>query len=133
MAGLTSLNVLKNDGTTTVTFTGQVPSSGDGTPAVWQNIAVGTAQTHRPELRMSAKNSGDGSKRVVRLTFQYPTIATNSTTGLTSVVYKGGFSTELYFPKDQPVSDTNELVAQFCNLMGHASMKTYLQSGFAPT
>lgn len=133
MPSITNLVVKKNDNTTDVTYTGVVPSSGDRSPAIWQNQAVGSAHSHRPYLKVTAKTNGSGSARWLNIEYVYPQLATNSTTGLTSVVNKAMHIGNWSVPTDMPVSDANEAISQFAHLMAHADIKTALRSLYAPT
>jgi hypothetical protein len=127
-----NMTVKKNDGTTDVTFSFIEPSSG-GSPAVWQNTAVGVAASHRPELRLSAREASNGTKRTVRATFGYPQIATNSTTSLTTTVFKALGTAEWTFPKDMAAADVNEFVSQFANLLDHADILACVKAGASAT
>lgn len=131
MANQVDLVVKKNDETTNITYTGVQPSSGDNTAAIWQSQTVGTSLSHRPELHLTAKASDESRKRALRVTFVYPQIATNSTTGITSVVQRCVFSVNFTIPRDMSVVDVNEAVAQFANLLASASMKSYVKSGYS--
>lgn len=131
MPSIANIVVKKNDGVTDVTFTYQQPSSGDGSFAVWQNTAIGTSPSHRPELRLVAREAAKGSSRALRSTFVYPQIATNSTTTVTSVVNRALASTDWTIPKDMSAADINEFAAQYANLMAAALMKSCVQQGYA--
>lgn len=132
MPSQANITVKKNDGTTDITFTAMQPSSGDGVQAIWKSLTVGSAPAHQPELRCAAKASSNG-KRELRFTFVYPEIATNSTTGLTSVAYKE-MATATFTLDTQSSSQTiNEAVAQFAHLLASAHAKAIVQSGYGPT
>lgn len=133
MPALANITVKKNDGTTDITYTGVVPSSGDGTPAVWRSATVGTAPAHQPELRVSAREGGNGKNRVVRVTYQYPQIATNSTTGVTTVIEKAALSVELTVPKNMAQTVIDEFASQGANLLASALLKDVAKSGYAPS
>lgn len=133
MAALANLAITKADGTTAITWTGLQPSSGDGTAAVWKSLTIGTAQAHQPELRLSAREGGNGVSRVLRATAAYPQIATDSTTGLTTVQRKGRFSAEWVFEKDMPQADVDEFVHQVLACLNNPTFKSYLKSGYSAT
>lgn len=113
MSSIANITIKKNDGTTDVTYTGVQPSSGDGTPAVWKSQTVGSAPAHQPEFRLTSRESKKGASRALRSTFMYPQIATNSTTGITSVVEKAMASTDWDMPKSMSQADINEFASQY--------------------
>lgn len=131
MPSITDLTVKKNDGTTDIVYTGIQPSSGDATPAVWRCGTIGTAQAHRPELRVSAREAMKGLKRVVRGTYKYPQIATNSTTGVTSIIDLVSADVTFTFHKSIAQTDINEAAAQFTNLLVTSLMRSILQTGYS--
>lgn len=132
MPSQANITVKKNDGTTDITYTAMQPSSGDGVQAIWKSTTVGTAPVHQPEVRVSAKAS-NGSKREVRWTYVYPEIATNSTTGTTSVVYKERASVSFEIDTASATTSINESVAQFFNVLASAHAKAITQGGYGPT
>jgi hypothetical protein len=131
MAAIADLTVKKNDGTTNIVFTGVQPSSGDNTPAVWKSQTVGTASAHQPEFRLVGKDTHKGSKRTLRSTFQYPQIATNTTTSITSVVGRALADTNWVIPKGMTATDVNEFVSQYANLLAATLVKQCVQSGYS--
>jgi hypothetical protein len=128
-----NITVKKNDGTTDITYTALQPSSGDGVQAVWKSTTIGTAQAHQPELRCSAKVARGRMGREVRVTFVYPSLSTDSTTGITSVISRTSGQLSFSFDGTAPTADVNEAVAQFTNLVASAAMKAIVQSGYGPT
>lgn len=132
MPAISNITVKKADGTTDIIYTAVQPSSGDGVQAVWK-AAGGTAQAHQPELRCSARSVRNGAAREVRFSYMYPETATDTTTGLTKVVHRerGSFSFE--FDTDSATTAVNEGSAQFSNLLGSATAKAIVQSGYGPT
>jgi len=133
MPAIANITVKKNDGTTDIIWTGVQPSSGDGTPATWKSQTVGTASAHQPELRLSARDANKGSHRLLRLTFQYPQIATNSTTSVTSVVQKATSTLEMEIPKAMASADVNEAVSQLTNLIDSSLIVSCLKEGYSAT
>lgn len=125
MPNLANITVKKNDAVTDIVWTGINPAGGQDAPAILRSNTVGTAVAHRPELRVSVKNAG--SKDRVVGTFKYPQIATNSTTGVTSVV--GTVDGKFEFSVDKSTDQTvvNEAAAQFVNLTASALIKQTLQ------
>lgn len=131
MPAIADLTVKKDNGTTDIVYAAQAPSSGDGTAAVWKSTTVGTAQAHQPEFRLTARDASGGSSRALRSTFQYPQIATDSTTGLTSVANKAMASTDWSFPKGMTAADVNEFVSQYANLLSAALIKSCVKTGYS--
>lgn len=124
MPNLANITVKKFDGVTDVTFTGVNPAGGVDAPAILRSNSVGTAIAHRPELRVSVKNAGP-KDRVVG-TFKFPQIATNSTTGITSVVDTVDGKFEFTVSKAVDQTTVNEAAAQFMNLGASALIKQTL-------
>lgn len=133
MPSLANITVKKADGTTDITYTGVVPSSGDSTPAIWKSQTVGSAQAHQPELRLVARDSADKKKRILRMTFLYPSIQTDSTTGRTTVVNRAFATCDFTFDTDMPQTDVNEAVAQFFNLGDSSLIVDCVKVGYSAT
>jgi hypothetical protein len=133
MPSAANITVKKNDGTTDVVYTSKSPSSGDGSPAIWKNETVGTAQAHQPEFRLSAREASKGAKRAMRATFQWPQIATNTTTGLTAVVDRSLADVNWSMSKNMNATDINEFVSQFANLLKAALIIQCVQGGYSAT
>lgn len=131
MPSMANITVKKNDGTTDIVYAQQSPASGDASPAVWKATTVGTAPAHAPELRLVARDAAKGAKRAMRSTYQYPQIATNSTTGLTSVVDRASADTNWVFPKTMTQSDINEFVSQYANLLVSTLVKDCVKAGYS--
>ncbi len=131
MPQIANLTVKKNDGTTDIVYTYVAPSSGDGVPAIWKSQSVGTAQAHQPEFRLTSRDASKGAKRALRSTYAYPQIATNSTTGITSVVDKAMADTNWVFPKGMAQADINEFVSQYANLLVQTLVKDCAKSGYS--
>lgn len=133
MPNLANITVKKNDGVTDIVYTGQAPSGGDNVPAVWKATSVGTAQSHQPEFRLTAREAAKGAKRALRSTYQYPQIATNTTTGLTAVVDRLTADTNWNIPKNVPQAEINEFVSQYANLLVSQLVKDCAKSGYSAT
>lgn len=131
MSSIANITIKKNDGTTDITFTGIQPSSGDGTPAVWKSQTVGSAPAHQPEFRLTSREAKRGVSRALRSTFMYPQIATNSTTGITSVVEKAMASTDWEIPKSMTQADINEFASQYANLLAATLIKSCVKEGYS--
>lgn len=133
MPAIANMTVKKNDNTTDIVYTAVVPSSGDGTPAVWRSQTVGSAASHQPEFRLGSKSGANGAKRVMRTTYVYPQIATNTTTGVTSVIDRATFSCDWQLPLGMAAADINEAVSQFAHILASVLIKDCVKSGFAPS
>lgn len=133
MPSLANITVKKNDGTTDIVWTGISPSSGDGTQAIWRSQTVGTAPAHQPEIRLASREADGGKKRALRAYFLYPMIATDTTTGVTSVIHRELASVDWTIPKDMAQVDINEASSQFVNLLASTLFKDCVKAGFAPT
>ena len=133
MPSAANITVKKNDGTTDVVYTSKGPAAGDNSPAIWRNETVGTAANHRPELRLASKDGTNGSKRKMRATYVWPEIATNSTTGIVSVVDKSAFALDFELSKNMTQTNIDECVSQFANLLASALIKQCLKDGFSAT
>lgn len=131
MPAIADLVIKKADETTNITFTGVQPSSGDGSAAIWKSQSVGTAPNHQPEARVSGREASNGAKRAIKATLLYPQIATNTTTGVTSVVDRALFSGEWTVPKGMAQADINEFAHQTANFVAAALMKSIVKSGYS--
>lgn len=127
-----SLTIKKNDGTTDIVYTGVSPASGES-PCVLRSQTVGSAAIHQPEFRLSAKDAKAGKSRHLRSTYVYPQIATNTTTGVTSVVERAMASTDWDLPKSMSSADVNEFVSQYANLLAAAIIRQTVKEGFSLT
>ena len=128
-----NITVKKDDNATDIVYTFQVPSSGDNTPAVWKATTICSAQSHQPEIRLSAGEADNGASRRLRATYQYPQIATDTTTSLVSVVNRATAAIEWKFPKGMSTLDINEFVSQLANLLDDNVVKNCIKAGFSAT
>lgn len=133
MPAIANITVKKNDNTTDIVWTGISPSAGDGVPAIWRSQTVGNAAAHQPELRLSAKDGSNGAKRVMRVTYVYPQISTNTTTGVTSVVDKMAFAGDWQLPKGMAATDINEACSQLAHMLASTLLKDCAKQGFSAT
>lgn len=133
MPALANYTLKKNDGTTDIVWTGIQPSSGDGTAAIWKSQTVGNAPAHQPEMRLSAREGGNGQSRVLRLTAFYPSLATNTTTGLTAAYLRNRFVGEWTLDKSAPQTDTDEFISQLAYMINGSGFKAYIKSGYSAT
>lgn len=127
-----NITVKKADGTTDVVYTQVNASGGDTRWALWRNNTVGTAPAHRPYLRTNSRDTGDGRQREVNTEFRYTQVATNTTTGVTSVIETAFGKCQFRVPKGMDAAPAKEFAFQFGNLMASAMMKAVLEEGAAP-
>jgi hypothetical protein len=125
--------VKKDDGTTNVTYTSLNPSSGDGVPAYWRQEAMATQANLKATVALRSQWNGNRDARRVEMTFSYPHVATDTTTGLTSVVARVPVSVTATIPAQVPDTVVAEAVSQSANLLASTLMKACLKAGFAPT
>lgn len=136
MPSMANITVKKNDGTTDIVYTAKSPSAGNGVPAVWRADAVGTAASHRPELRLTSKDIkmfGEEA-REVHATFAFPQLVVDTNLGGLTVVKRRAMGTyTAKIPKDLPAVDQNEFASQLANLIASTLFKDSVKDGFAPT
>jgi hypothetical protein len=132
MPSIANLTVKKNDGVTDVTYTAEVPSSGDKNPALWRNQSVGTAISHRPTLTLSSRSNGSGTARRMEGQLMYPTTVTG-TDGKVTVADKAIIGITGVIPLGMAVTDINEAVSQAMNLFVTTLVKDSFKSGYSPT
>ncbi|UUW21368.1 MAG: hypothetical protein [Sanya fiers-like virus 37] len=128
MPQLANIVVKADNGTTDVQYTGIQGSSGPG-PAIWRNQASGTALEHRPEFRVKVPDTIKGGKRAVMVSMSFPELATNSTTGITSVINKAWFDGTFSVPVAMAQLNVNEFASQLANLIASTMVKTIVKDG----
>jgi hypothetical protein len=131
MPSIANVTVKKNDGVTDLVYTSKSPAAGDTVPAIWRADSIGTAPSHQPEFRLTAREAQKGAARALRSTFVYPQIATNSTTTVTSVVNKAMASTDWTIPKGMSAADINEFATQYGNLLASTLIKSCVKDGYS--
>lgn len=133
MTQATDITVKKYDLVTDILYYGIQGSSGDGkSPAIYRSSVSG-AVAFRPELRVWGRDNGNRTARRVDAMYFYPQLATNTTTGVTSIVNKMAFNLSAVLPMEMPPTDCNEAVGQFFNLLYTARMKDVFRIGYAET
>lgn len=131
MPALANITVKKADGTTDVVYTAVMGSSGDKTPAIWQNQTVGTMPAERPQLTLSSRANGGNTARRVDVSFFWPT-TTQDAGGNKVVDGRMNFSGSFLLPQNQPTATIKEQAYQCCNLLAAALVKASVDEGFAP-
>jgi hypothetical protein len=135
MPSLANIVVKKNDGSTDVTYTGVVASSGDKTPAVWKNTAQGSAPAFNPVFNLTSRWSGNGGSETVRrleASYVYPTTTVGSD-GKTNLADKARMEVTWVLPQSMPQADMNEFVAQGINLLDSTLITDCVKSGYSAT
>jgi hypothetical protein len=127
MPAMLDLTIKKADTTTDIVWTGVQSGGSKERPAIWQSATVGVAVSHRPELRYYVERLG-GTKGNVVLTAQYPTIYTDSTTGVTSILKRQKVKAVYEIEQEMKQSDIDEFTHQINNLLFHATMKNAIRS-----
>jgi hypothetical protein len=133
MPALSDITIKKNDGVTDITWTGDVPSSGNKSPARYSSKTVSTIPAFQPKLAIASAPSGDGRSRKVTIDLLYPHTATDSTTGLTSEVSRLTFHGTWSVPQDIPTTVVDEYVSQLGNLIDSPAVVAQLKVQQAAT
>lgn len=132
MPTMADITIKKDDGTTNVTYSSVVASGGDKSPAVWRDNGFGGTPGQRPEMRVSSQPTADNSGRKVTIHITYPSLYTDSSTGLTKVGTRANFKAELYVPAEMPDAFAAEFGAQVGNLLAADLIEAVMTSGYAP-
>lgn len=130
MPTLANMTVKAANGTTDVTYYGVQGAAGTS-PAIWRGNNSSGALAHIPDLRVTARDGPRGQSRIVRLTYVYPEIALNTTTGVYGVVSRNRFSGEWELSRNTSYGAVLESAHQVCNLMTHSLMKNMFIEGQA--
>lgn len=131
MPTMADITVKKNDGVTDIVYTAQVPAAGDRSPAIWQATTVGSASGHHPELRVQSRPNAAGTLRRIDGSYVYREIATDTGTGMTSVVNQLPITISVARPQGMADANVNEAVSQALNLFASTLFKDMCKSGFA--
>lgn len=133
MASAADIFVKKSDGTTDIKWSLVAASGGDNAPATWRcNGAIGTLG-QRPTYTIAARWNGQKTARRIDMQVAFPSVYTDSASGLTQVRSKGILSLTAVLPMDMADSDRAEYAAQAANLIASALSKDTLTNGYAPT
>lgn len=131
MAQATNLTIKKADGTTDVTYTVQIASGGDKSPAVWQQLTAGSAPADRPTFKVDSAWNGAKTARRIHARMEFPYIVTN-TDGTTTIVNRALYEANAVIPQNVPDTVAQEAVAQTANLLATTLIKASFASGYAP-
>lgn len=132
MPQIANITVKKFDGATDQIYTYVQASAGDRSPAVWQNMSIGTAKAHRPELRVTARDNGPLTARRVETAFVWPQTAVG-TDGKVNVVDRAVASSVHVLPKAMAETEIREYAHQYANLLASALLKACVVDGFSAT
>lgn len=132
MPSLADISVKKADETTSITYSGVIPSSGDKSPALWRCTSVGSAPGHNPSFKLASNSNSEGTTRRVQFSYAYPQTAT-ATDGSVSVVNVLRLDGSVVIPQGMPQTTIDEGVAQAMNLLASTLVKASCKAGFAPT
>lgn len=130
MPSLANMTIKKADGTTDTTYYGLVRAAG-ASPAVWK--ASGPHDAAKPELRVSSRDLTKPGQyqREVRVTYVYPEVILDSTTGLYTVANRARFTGAFETARGLSDAAANEAAFQLCNLFAHSLTKDMLYQRFA--
>lgn len=134
MSSISNITVKATNGTTDVVYVAKTPSAGDSVPARWRADALGPSSAFKPELKMTARDNGPKTTRVVELEFTWPQTYTDSSTGLVALKNRAPGKLTFILPNEMPdATGINEAVDQFFNLINHTAIRTAFKEQFAPT
>lgn len=133
MANMANITVKKADGTTDIVYTALTPSAGDETPATWRSETAASINSGKPVASLTTKWNGAKNVRRADFHFVYPQTATDSTTGLTSVVNRIPLHVTASIPQEVPDTIVAEAVAQAINLLASVLVRDSVKSGYSPT
>lgn len=130
MPAMGSITVKKHDGATNAVYSAlQAGGSDRQRPAIWNCASVGTAYSHRPEVRYSMRQVSASRKSEV-LTAQYPSLSTDTTTGITTIIGRGvKLRLEIEVDQSMPQADINEATSQFLNFFADPIIRQAFRNG----
>lgn len=133
MPNISNIAVLKADGVTNITWTGDSGSGGDKQPARYSSKTVSPIPAYQPKMAVASEQNGDGSVRRMRVNIVYPYTVTDSTTGLPVEVARHSFQGVWNISQEIPSTVTDEFVVQTSNLLDHSDLIVALKAQQAPT
>lgn len=132
MATLANITVKKANGTTDVVWTGlRRAGQGSKAPAVWRSDTVSSIPGNRPTFKLSDRPNKDGSTSVMEYQYDYPILATVN--GVETVVNHQRASGVIPVLQVADITQVNEAVNQFLNLMASALIRACVVEGSAAT
>jgi hypothetical protein len=129
MPALAALTVKKYDGTTDVVWAGVTPNGGDGSFSIHRSDAAHAAVPIGQRPRLLASNRTSQAGRVTQYDGVFPTLYTDTTTGLP--LMKKGVTMKVIVTVDPsaPVATQQEGVYQLLNLVATALLKQNAYEG----
>lgn len=133
MPSLANLSITKADGTTSITWTGDVASSGDKNPARYSSKTVSAIPAFQPKMSVASEGNSDGSVRRVKINLIYPYTVLDTTTNRTTEVGRAVFRGEWSVPQELPSTVVDEFAVQVANLLDHTDLVSVVKTQQAPT
>lgn len=132
MSAIANFAVL-NSSSASVTYTAMNPSSGDGVRALWRANGIGANANSHPWVALSSRANGKGNARRIDWEYRYPQVATDSNTGLTSVVNTVIATGTYLLPMGAP--DALVIEPAYClgQILSATNFRDAFQYGYAPT
>lgn len=130
MPQMANITVKKADGTTDVTFTANVPSAGDKSPASWTQNSE-SARSLRPTISTLSQYNGPRDARRVSFVGKFPVV--REAAGVPTKVATIPVEATIALPLVITDSEASEAAAQFANILRSTLMQQVLSSGYAPT
>lgn len=127
-----NITVKKADNTTDQVWTLVAASGGDKTPAAWRNESATGTIGQRPTFLCSSRWSGDRQSRRLDMKGSFPSVYTDTNSGLTQVRATAVMNASLVVPVTMLDADISEFAAQIANLMASTLLKSAVTTGYAP-
>lgn len=131
MPQMANIVVKAADDLTDVTYTANVPSAGDSSPAQWTQNAASTIRASRPTIRAISTYNGPRTARRFSLIGKYPVVRTID--GVETVVATIPLDVVVTLPLSVTDTEASEAVRQFGNLFVSDLIRQSAESGYAPT
>jgi hypothetical protein len=129
----TTVTIKKADNTTDVVYTLMTASGGDKSPTVYRSLSTAGNAGQHPEFRMWAANNGSNTARKVVIEYTFPSVFTETTTGLVKTQSRANLTLQGSVPQDMANADVLEMGAQLGNLLNQSVTRTFFQTQYAPT
>lgn len=133
MPQLANIVIKKSDGTTDITWTGDVASAGDRSPARFSSKSVSSIPAYQPKMEVTSRDNQTKDVRRIDVNITYPYAVTDSTTTLTQLVSRLGFTGTWTVPQGIPSTLVDEFAAQVANLLDSVLLVDTVKSQSAPT
>lgn len=130
MPQMANITVKKADGTTDVTYTANVPSAGDKSPASWTQNSE-SARSLRPTISALSQYNGPRDARRVSFVGKFPVV--RQVAGVPTKVATIPVEATIALPLVITDNEAGEAAAQFANILRSTLMQQVFSSGYAPT